>query len=115
MAKLLLLYDLKVRLHLNQTMNPKNFDYKNLFNKVRLVMIEHDPMGLEPGKIDGTPRDEYDMEAAKIVAFLIHNLEDIKINNQLLIDEISNIWQENFEEKCKNVDQMARDIIKRAF
>ncbi len=70
-------------------------------------------MGLNPEEVGGSPKDEYDMEIAKIVSFLIHNLEDIKLNKQILINEINKIWQENFEEKCKNVEQITIDIVKK--
>ena len=85
--------------------------YRELFEKVREVINKYDPEGLDPGKEDGTPIDEYDAEAAAIVAFVIHNLEEIKLNRTLLVNKVNQIWKEYFGEFCELADAIARDII----
>lgn len=86
-------------------------NYKDLFEKIREIVNRHDPANLSPGSAGGAPFEEYDPETALIVAFVLHNLEPIKINRRLLIDKINQVWLEYFGEFCKFAEQISIDIL----
>lgn len=90
-------------------------DYKKAFNALRNILNSIDPEDLQPGQEDGTPIDEYDDEVSKIHNFITHNLEEVKINKQLLTKEISKIWMDSFEKECDSVNEIASRIIKELF
>jgi len=85
--------------------------YQALFQKARAIINRHDPAGLAPGTSGGAPVDEYDSEVAPIVAFVVHKQEEIKLNRQILIDEINRVWQEYFNEVCELAEEIASDIV----
>ena len=90
-------------------------DYKKFIDTLRNILNSVDPEGLQPGKEDGTPTDEYDDEVVKIYNYVSHNLEEIKLNNNLLVDEICKIWMESFSSSCNSVNEIANRIIKELF
>ena len=90
-------------------------DYKKSTGILRGILNIVDPEGLEPGQEGGSPIDEYDDEVAKIYSFVIHNLEDVKLNKNLLADEINRIWMESFGNTCQGVDEIVDRIIKELF
>lgn len=90
-------------------------DYKKSLEALRTIFNSVDPEGLEPGKEDGSPIDEYDDEIARIYSFVIHNVEDVKINKSLLVAEINKIWKENFGSNCDDAVEVANRIIKELF
>lgn len=86
--------------------------YKALFEKVRAIINKHDPFGFDPGSQEGAPVDEYDPETGPIVTFLVHRQEEIKVNNELLVDEINRVWKEMFGEPCPMAEEIATDILR---
>ncbi|MBP9854380.1 MAG: hypothetical protein KBD53_05895 [Candidatus Omnitrophica bacterium] len=90
-------------------------DYKKSLNALRNIFNSFDPEGLEPGQVDGAPCDEYDAEIAKIYAYIVHNLETIKLNKHLLIDAINKIWMESFGNECRLAREVSDKIIKEFF
>ncbi len=82
---------------------------------IRGILNSVDPEGLEPGQEDGSPINEYDDEVAKIYGFVLHNLEDVKLNKNLLADEIGKIWIENFGNTCHGANEIVDRIIKELF
>ena len=90
-------------------------DYKKSVKTLRNILNGVDPEGFAPGQEDGTPIDEYDAEAAKIYNFVIHNLEEIKLNNNLLVDEINKIWLESFRKACDSAKEITSRVIKSLF
>lgn len=95
-------------------MNEK-LDYKQSINKLRCIFNEVDPESLNPGESDGTPEDEYDDEIVKVYNFILHNMEEIKLNNTLLVDEINKIWTEYFGSECSSAGGIANRIITELF
>lgn len=60
--------------------------YKNLFVEVRLIVNEHDPIGLIAGD---APKDEYDDEIASIMPLLNKglSLEDLSMQIALIFSK----------------------------
>jgi len=90
-------------------------EYKKLFENIRKIINDIDPESLSPGQEGGAPVDEYDREVESILSFLIHNQEEIKVRNHLLIEQVNKIWQESFGSKCSKVEMMVRDLLKIIF
>lgn len=90
-------------------------DYKKSIDTLRDILSSIDPEGLQPGKEDGTPADEYDDEVIKIYNFISHSSEEIKLNKNLLVDEICKIWMKNFSSNCNSVNEIVNRIVKELF
>lgn len=96
-------------------MDNKNIEYRNLFINVSEIINKIDPEDLEPGAKNGAPLNEYDAETAKIVAYIVHNQEEIKLNKGNLTNKISQVWEESFGENCPDAEAMTQEIIKIIF
>jgi hypothetical protein len=55
--------------------------YQKLFQDVRKILNRVDPEELGPGTIGGAPTSEYDAETALILSYVVHNQEDIQVND----------------------------------
>lgn len=93
-------------------MGEQKRDYNKLLTDIRNILNKVDPEGLMPGETFGAPYEEYDDEAIKIVSYIIHHQEDIKINKNTLICEINKIWNDNFNNDCKKVDLVAQELFR---
>lgn len=65
--------------------------WKQTNKHVLALLNDLDPYGLEPGKPDGAPEDEYDLEAGPIAR---HLLKDGRAD----LKSVDEIWQHWFEE-----------------
>ncbi len=90
-------------------------DYKESIQKLRTIINQLDPEGLDPGAMGGTPEDEYDEEIVRIYNFIIHNMEKIKLDSSLLKNEINKIWNESFGDNCAFGKELTNAIIKNFF
>lgn len=90
-------------------------EYQKLFQDVRRILNQIDPEQLSPGAISGAPVNEYDAEVALILSYVIHNQEAIKINKDLLVNQINMIWEESFGGPCKEAISIASALLKVLF
>lgn len=91
--------------------NLKN-EYRDLFGKIRLIVNEIDPESLEPTQDDVSSFEEYDSEVNSILNFIVHHQEEIKLNNNLLLQGINDIWQDSFGRECRNAEMLTRNLLK---
>ncbi len=88
-------------------------DDKHLIEQIRRIINHYDPEGLDAGKIDGAPDDEYGAETTPIAAFFMHNQETIKLDPSKLVDEINRIWSKQFGRNCATAESIAEHIIQK--
>ena len=69
-----------------------------------------DPEGLDRGKPRGSPVDEYEMEAAPIVAFVIRNRQSLESYVDPLTCEIDRVWTEHFDRECPGLKEITKQI-----
>lgn len=68
------------------------------------LLNELDPYGLEPGRPDGAPHDEYQSEA--------HPMANLLLNNGIIsTHEVNTIWQDWFDEPLSEVIGVQRTEI----
>lgn len=96
-------------------MKRKHCEYKEMFLEIRKLLNKIDPEGLEPGKKNGAPIDEYDPVVNRLVKYVLHYQENIKINNELLLAEINKIWREDFDNDCSAAEEIAVSLLKVIF
>ncbi len=78
-------------------------EYKELFEAVRAIFIERDPMGFIAG---GSPKDEYDAEVGKILPALKECSSEDDVRKV-----IQRIFQKQFDVKATTgLDEIANEI-----
>lgn len=83
-------------------------EFKNNLRKVIDVLNEVDPEGLRPGKANGSPQDEYESEATRILTVIFKNSA---ISKEDLEVEINKIWVEMFDANCLDADLLAEKLL----
>ncbi len=86
--------------------------YRLVFRAVRRVLNYVDPESLDPGRPGGAPKDEYDMEAEPISAFVVNNWDVLAKDSRRLAKEIDRVWKKCFDRKCPASDAIASEIVR---
>ncbi len=87
--------------------------YQKAFRVVRNIINYVDPESLEPGKPDGSPIDEYEMEVAQITSYLLNHLNQINSDPKFLSKEIDRVWTQSFDRECPASEYLAKEIIRK--
>lgn len=84
--------------------------YQKVFRIVRNILNYVDPERLDPGKPGGSPIDEYEMEVAPIVSFVIRHRQSLESYIDSLSGEIDRVWTEHFDRECPGSKEIAKQI-----
>jgi len=75
--------------------------WKSTVRGVLAVLNDVDPYGLDPGKPDGAPLDEYDLEAEPIAKHLVDD-------GSITVEQVDAIWRHWFSESLSGPGCLGR-------
>jgi hypothetical protein len=80
--------------------------YRSAVEKVLAVLNRFDLMGLEPGRPEGAPDDEYSPEAAALV-------QKMAEKGEVNFEEVSQLWLEQFSDNLGRLPSaIANDLVR---